>query len=169
MGSNVRFRSKQRPLSWDRKPRGATPWGVLIGFQPFDSGAGSYSGISIYITTTTRIALSIFASATGGKRPPCRQCREQRRSNEGRMIVGSRSAVPDDIKADFARVRSIKFTDAISGDYLLRAGIIEWLIGRERCWQPCCHDRDRGAGPCVGTRPRGWLFAERRPAMSIGY
>ena len=85
------------------------------------------------------------------------------------MIVALRSAVPDDIKADFARVRSIKFTGAIGGDCLLRAGIIEWLIGRERCWQPCCWRSRSGAGPCVGTRPRGWLFAERRPAMSIGY
>jgi hypothetical protein len=44
-----------------------------------------------------------------------------RPQDEGNMIVGSRSAVPDDIKADIARVvRSIKFTGSTGGDCLLR-------------------------------------------------
>jgi hypothetical protein len=39
-------------------------------------------------------------------------------------MLGSRSRVPDDIKADIARVvRSIKFTGSIGGDCVLRAGI----------------------------------------------
>ena len=47
-----------------------------------------------------------------------------RRRDEGHMIVGSGSAVSDDIKADVARVvRSIKFTGTIGGDCVVRAGI----------------------------------------------
>jgi hypothetical protein len=46
------------------------------------------------------------------------------RSAQGHTVLGSRSAVPDDIKTDIARAaRPIKFTGAIGGDCLLRAGI----------------------------------------------
>ena len=44
-----------------------------------------------------------------------------RLQDEGNMIVGPRSAEPDDIKADIALVvRSIKFTGSTGGDCLLR-------------------------------------------------
>ncbi len=39
------------------------------------------------------------------------------------MILGSHSGMPDDIKADIARVVRIKFTDSIGGDCVLPAGI----------------------------------------------
>ena len=72
-----------------------------------------------------------------------------RRRDEGHMIVGSRSAVSDDIKADVARVvRSIKFTGTIGGDCVVRAGIGFVALGLLGFKPPfCVGGMLYGAGP----------------------
>jgi hypothetical protein len=55
---------------------------------------------------------------------------------EGHMMVGSRSAVPDDIKVDICRVvRAIQFTGLDGGTCLFRAGV-GYVVLRLLGWSP---------------------------------
>ena len=52
------------------------------------------------------------------------------RQDEGHIMVGSRSSVPDDIKADICRVvRAIEFTGLAGGTCLWRAGVGYVVLG----------------------------------------